>query len=185
MDDYRRNHYYLDGNAARELPGSNGYAPDAVPERDYEPSRESERITRRQQQAGQQVHPRKAPAREPQVVSLSAVAGFLLVAVLAVSVLTTNIRLNSVCSQVVAQQKALVQLEGEYSKLAAADEQIFDNESLKKVAEQAGLVKPQMGQQVYLELSDPNNTVVYSSPEKATGLAGVVEWFKGLFGLAA
>lgn len=176
MDDYRRN--YLDGNAARELPQRDDHLW-------QEPERESDRITESQERAGHQERTRKSPAREKQVVSLSAVAGFVLVAVLAVAVLSSHVRLNSIYAATVSQEKSLVQLEGEYSKLAAADEEIFDNESLKKVAEKHDLVKPKIGQQVYLELSDPNNTVVYNHPEEAAGLTGAVEWVKDLLGLTA
>lgn len=173
MDDYRRS--YRESNLAYVLPEQ-----DQERWQDPEQQSESHRISESQQRAGHQERSRRAPARQKQVVSLSAVAGFVLVAVLAVAVLCSHVRLNSIYAATVAQEKSLVQLEGEYSKLAAADEEIFDNESLKQVADKYGLVKPKVGQQVYLELSDPNNTVVYHNTEEAAGLTGVVEWVKDL-----
>lgn len=180
MEDYRKFNV-LDGNAVRELPDRGSFVPEALPQTGYEPETESERISESREEAGRQVHPRRAPEREKQVVSLSAVAGFVLVAFLAVAVLGANVRLNDVYSAIVSQQKQLVQLESEYSKLKAADEEIFDNEHLRLVAEEHGLSKPNMGQRVYLELSDPNNTVVYSRADSGFGLSAVADWFKTLF----
>lgn len=178
----RKSYSFEDGNAVRDLPYGS-----AVPKQEPEllPQNDSGRIGQSRKDAGNQVHERTSPARQPQTVSLSAVAGFLLVAVLAVAVLSTNIRLNSLYSAAVAQRHQLIELESEYSKLQAADEEIFDNESLKRVAEESGLVKPGVNQQVYLKLSPPSNTVVYGEQDRATGLAGVVQWFERLFGITA
>lgn len=172
-----------DANAARDLSYLN-----AVPEREelnplQLPQRESERISQSRRDAGNLIHERTSAVREAQPISLTAVAGFLLVAVLALSVLSYHIRLNGVYTQTVAQQKQLVQLEEEFSKLKATNEAIFDSESLQKVAEEAGLVKPSVNQQVYLKMSPPNNTVVYAKPDSASGISGVLQWFKGLLGL--
>lgn len=105
--------------------------------------------------------PKKLPSREQQRVSLLAIAGFAMVAMLAVAVLSSYVQLNSVYARTVAAQSSLTQLESDYAKLEAQDQEIFDNQRLNKAAAKAHLVKPGLNQQVYVELSDPDNAVVY------------------------
>lgn len=137
---------------------------------------------------GRQVRVRKpvpkVVLRPQQGVSLAAVAGFLIVALLAVGVLSSYIQLNNIYANTVTAQETLTDLESTRAKLEAEDEEIFDSETLNHAAEKAGLTKPAASQQVYLELSDPDNTVVYQHEEESTGWRGcwkaVQSFFTGI-----
>ena len=111
--------------------------------------------------------------REQQKVSLLAIAGFALVIVLAVGVLTSYVQLNGIYAQTVRAQSSLTQLENDYAKLEAQDQEIFDSETLSKAAQSANLVKPGISQQMYLELSDPDIAVVYQQNDQMSGLERV------------
>lgn len=153
----------------------------------YEPEQEErpeqQRISDTGLQRAKQTRRQPVELRKQQPVSLTAVAGFVLVAMLAVGVLTSYIQLNSVYAETVAAQTTLTELETDYSKLAA-EEEVFDAETLRQAAEKAGLTEPSASQKVYIEFSSPDNTVVYEQQEQATGLRGcwqtVVSFFAGL-----
>ncbi|MCD7821374.1 MAG: hypothetical protein LUG64_04095 [Clostridiales bacterium] len=153
----------------------------------YEPEQEErpeqQRISDTGLQRAKQTRRQPVELRKQQPVSLTAVAGFVLVAMLAVGVLTSYIQLNSVYAETVAAQTTLTELETDYSKLAA-EEEVFDAETLRQAAEEAGLTEPSASQKVYIEFSSPDNTVVYEQQEQATGLRGcwqtVVSFFTGL-----
>ncbi|MCD7838600.1 MAG: hypothetical protein LUG65_06795 [Clostridiales bacterium] len=154
----------------------------------YEPEREErteqQRISDTNLQRAKNTRRQPVELRKQQGVSVTAVAGFVLVAMLAVAVLTSYIQLNSIYAETVTAQTTLTELETDYSKLAAEDEEVFDNETLSQAAEEAGLTEPSASQKVYIESSSPDNTVVYTQQEKATGLRGcwqaVVSFFTGL-----
>lgn len=154
----------------------------------YEPEQEErpeqQRISDTGLQRAKQTRRQPVELRKQQPVSLTAVAGFVLVAMLAVGVLTSYIQLNSVYAETVAAQTTLTELETDYSKLAAEEEEVFDAETLRQAAEEAGLTEPSASQKVYIEFSSPDNTVVYEQQEQATGLRGcwqtVVSFFTGL-----
>ncbi|MCD8353838.1 MAG: hypothetical protein LUC47_05955 [Clostridiales bacterium] len=154
----------------------------------YEPEREERTEQQRISDTGLQraKNARRQPVelRKQQPVSLTAVAGFVLVAMLAVGVLTSYIQLNSVYAETMTAQTELTELEDTYTKLAAEEEEVFDSETLLQAAEDAGLTEPSASQKVYIEFSSPDNTVVYTQQEQATGLRGcwqaVVSFFTGL-----
>ena len=80
-----------------------------------------------------------------------------------------------------AAQSTLTQLESDYAKLETQDQEIFDNARLNKVAAEAGLVKPGMNQQVYVELSDPDNAVVYRQDDGAGVVERAVQGLRSVF----
>lgn len=168
---------YVGGNVAYDL-HSGSAAPELQPER--ERRSEEERLS--------ETHLRRAKRTRPQVVlrpqqkiSLTAIAGFVVVAMLAIGVLASYIQLNSIYADTVSAQSELTELESTYVKLQAEDEEIFDSATLNQAAEEANLKKPGMSQQVYLELSDPDNTVVYQQTEQATGLRGCLQAIQSFF----
>lgn len=176
MADKRENHFQTliyDGNAVRRMG-----APERLNEEERR-SRVSEEELARGNQAGQ-----KVSLREQQRVSLLAIAGFVMIAMLAVAVLASYVQLNSICARTVAAQSALTQLQSDYAKLETQDQEIFDNERLSKAASKAKLVKPGMNQQVYVELSDPDNAVVYhqsdGSPLVERAARGLRSFFSGV-----
>jgi cell division protein FtsL len=159
-----------DGNTARRL-----NVPLGAGEQEEIPAKP--RLTEEELERGRGSASRSLPLREQQRVSLVAIAGFAMVAMLAVAVLASYIQLNNVYARTVAAQATLTQLESDYAKLEAEDQEIFDNSRLHKAADKAKLVKPGISQQVYVELSDPDNAVVYHQSE---GIALVERCTKGL-----
>jgi cell division protein FtsL len=165
MADKRENPFQtivFDGNAVRRVS-----EPQRLPEEEI--LRRGERFPAEELDRAR--HPvQKLPLREQQKVSLLAIAGFVMIAMLAVGVLASYVQLNGVYARTVAAQSTLTQLESDYAKLEAQDQEIFDNARLRKAASKANLVKPGMNQQVFVELSDPDNAVVYHQGE-GTALA--------------
>lgn len=152
-----------EGNAARKL-GT------AAPELEREERQEQRRVSQEQLERARGAKRNAAVAlREQQKVSLVAIAGFAMVILLAVSVLASYIQLNGIYAQTVRAQSSLTQLEADYAKLEAEDQEIFDNETLNKAAAAANLVKPGISQQMYVELSDPDNAVVYQQNDQISG----------------
>lgn len=164
------------GNVAYDINRSSA-APELVGEERLEQERVSDAHLQEIKRPRAQV-----AMREQQKVSVTAVAGFVMVAMLAVGVLASNIQLNSIYTNTVAAQSQLAQLESNYAKLVAENEEIFDSETLTSAAEEAGLAKPSSTQQVYVELSDPDNTVVYQQTEQASGLRGCLDAIRSFFG---
>lgn len=123
----------------------------------------------------------KFAVRPQQKVSITAVAGFVIVAMLAVGVLTSHIQLASINADTVTAQNEITQLEEQHAKLQAEYETIFDAETLEQAADAAGLQEATSGQEVYLELTEPDNAVVYQSDEEQTGIKGCVQAIKSFF----
>lgn len=166
--------FFSIGNAALQQ----NFRGNAVPR-----TEEQEEKTRRQ--PSRQLPRRPADDHKPRIVlrqqehiSLTAVAGFLVVAVLAFGVLTSHIQLTSLYADTVAAQKELTQLQESSAKLETEYEEIFDTETLQQAAEQAGLQEPAASQKVYMELSDPDNAIVYHGEEEETGWKGCIQAVK-------
>lgn len=165
-----------DGNTVRRL----GTAPQSLPEQE---ELRTNRISEEELESGSHRRDRKRlPLREQQRVSVLAVAGFAMIAMLAVAVLASYVQLNGIYARTVAAQSALTQLESDYAKLEAQDQEIFDNERLSKAAADADLVKPGINQQVYLELSDPDNAVVYQQGDGMPLVERAVQGLRAFFG---
>lgn len=166
------------GSVAYDISRSN-VSPELVREERPEQERVSDDHL---QHAKEQQNRAQLVLREQQKVSVTAIAGFVMVAMLAVGVLASNIQLNGIYASTVTAQSQLTQLESNYAKLVAENEEIFDSQTLADAAEEAGLVKPNSTQQVYLELSDPDNTVVYQQTEQTNGLRGCLDAIESFFG---
>ncbi len=165
-----------DGNTVRRL----GTAPQSLPEQE---ELRTTRVSEEELESGS--HSSRGehlPLREQERVSLLAVAGFAMIAMLAVAVLASHVQLNGIYARTVAAQSALTQLESDYAKLEAQDQEIFDNERLSKAAANADLVKPGINQQVYLELSDPDNAVVYQQGDGVPLVERAVQGLRAFFG---
>lgn len=163
------------GNVAYDVSRSN-----AAPELEREERRELDRIPDSSLEQARKPHT-PVVLRPQQKVSITAIAGFVMVAMLAVGVLASYIQLNSIYANTVTAQATLTQLESNYAKLQAEDEEIFDSDSLRAAADAAGLSKPTASQQIYLELADPDSTVVYEKKLETTGIAGCWNTVKSFF----
>lgn len=114
----------------------------------------------------------KARVREAGKVSLFAVVGFLAVGVFAVLVLMSAIQLTTLSDEVAALNQQMTTLRSEESKLRTQYELAFDLASIEEsVTANGSMVKPQSGQIIYLDLSEPDSVVLFEESE--TPLKGV------------
>ncbi|MGN0967903.1 MAG: hypothetical protein ACI4O3_01420 [Oscillospiraceae bacterium] len=108
--------------------------------------------------------------REAGKVSPFAVVGFLCVGVLAVLLLMSYVHLAVISDEAVQLRSQLSQLEEEEAKLLTQYELAYD---LRQIEEQmtadGTMVKPSSSQMVVLDLSEPDNVVVYDQTETAGG----------------
>ena len=115
----------------------------------------------------------RVTTRQQQAVAPFAIIGFLAAAAIAVVLLLGNIQLNSLYADNVQLQKQLTTLETEYADLTAQFELKFDQAKLEAaVAADGTLAKPNSNQSVYIDLSEPDNAVVYGSEKQSTGEDG-------------
>lgn len=161
------------GNAALQQ----NFRGNAVPRKEERP----EEVRRQSERKPQNERKPRVVQRQQEHISLTAVAGFMLVAVLAFGVLTSHIQLTGLYADTVTAQKELTQLQETNAKLETEYEEIFDTETLQQAASKAGLQEPAASQKVYMELSDPDNAIVYHSEDEATGWKGCVQAVKAFF----
>ncbi len=99
-----------------------------------------------------------------------AVVGFLSVGVLAVLLLMSYVRLTVINDETVQLRSQLSELEEEEAKLLTQYELAYD---LREIEEQltadGTMVKPGSDQMVVLDLSEPDNVVVYDQTEETVG----------------
>lgn len=152
------------------------------------PQRQTRPEPRTVPQTAPQVKPRvherarvKVNVREQQAVAPFAVFGFLAVMAIAVVLLMGYIQLNDVYAETVELQSQLTELQSEGANLEARYEETFDRQTLERaVAADGTLSTPNSNQSVYIDLSEPDNAVVYSS-EGGTGVAGFLQAVSNLF----
>ena len=126
--------------------------------------------------------------RELQRVSPLILLGFAAAAAMVVMLLTSYAQLNTIASEVVGEQRQLAALEEEHVALVARYEKTFDLAAIKEAAEAAGMAKPSASQIYYVDLSTPDNVVLYSKAQPnvfsraitsvSKGLVSIVEYFK-------
>ena len=93
-----------------------------------------------------------------------------------------NIQLNSLYADNVQLQKQLTTLKTEHADLTAQFELKFDQAKLEAaVAADGTLAKPNSNQSVYIDLSEPDNAVVYGSEKQSTGVDGFFKTVGDLF----
>ena len=180
----RRYQQTIYGNVAYDL----NYQRNVVPVPDGgEPSRQPKprRHTRTGQRQRRRVMTRpKVKLRPKEAVAPWAVMGFGLVTVAAVLVLFSYVRLNNVYANTVALQSQLTALQTEENTLKAEYEEVFNQDVLSEAVKKAGNLKPVTSDQVvYVELSDPDNIVVYDQEEKNSGIAAFFQSVRDFFDL--
>lgn len=125
----------------------------------------------------------KVRVREAGVVSPFAVVGFLTVAVFAVLLLFSYVQLAVISDQVVTLRSDLTTLKTEEAKLRAQYELAYDLEAIENSMTASGaMVKPQNGQTIYVDLSEPDAVTYFQQEESSGGLTGVVESVQSIFG---
>lgn len=114
--------------------------------------------------------------REAGAVSPFAVVGFLAVLVFAALLLFSYVQLAVISEQVVSLRSDLTGLKTEEAKLRAQYELAYDLESIERsLTESGAMVKPQNGQVIYVDLSEPDSVTYFQQEERTSGLAGAVE----------
>ncbi len=132
-------------------------------------------LVRPRRGSAQQVHSRvKVNLRPKEAYSPLPAVGLLAVAFMAVLIIMSMIQLNAVYAETVTVRDSLTALEQEESDLLAEYERVFDHAVLAAAVESAEdsglqLAPVRSNQIVYLDLSEPDNAVVYG--EAPTGLA--------------
>lgn len=170
----------VDGNLARDLDW-------AVRERELRHAGEAPRRREAVQEAPKVRTAPKVQLRQAEKVSLLAVAGFAVVAVLAVVVLMHYIQLTQLSSEVVELKTELATLQKENEVLSAQYEQLFDLASVREAAEAMGMTKPSSSQIYYIDLTEGDSAVVYQEASGGFwdrirsslrhGMYAVVEYF--------
>lgn len=132
----------------------------------------------------------EAPPRHRERIRVSnlAVFGFALAAAMAVVLLLNYAQLAAISNQVVHSQKQLATLQEEHVRLVSRYERTFDLTAIKEAAEKAGMAKPSASQIYYVDLSSPDNVVLYRNAEAnvlskvgasvGRGVTSVLEYFK-------
>lgn len=152
-DPYRNFGFAYDGSAARAL------------ERE-EVLRPSPRVRPRRQAA---VRP-KIRVREAGHVSLFAVSGFAAVAVLAVLVLMSYVQLAGLSGEVVGLNGEMTRLKSEEATLRARYELAYDLGAIENaVTADGSMSRPQSGQMIYVDLTEPDSVEVYDHGQETTG----------------
>jgi len=152
-DPYRNISYAYDGSAARVLEPGEGVRPQPH----VRPRRQE--LTRP-----------KVQVRQAGKVSLFAVTGFAAVAVLAVLILMSFVQLSGISSEVVALNEEMTQLRSEEATLRARYEMAYDLSAIETaVTSDGSMSRPQTGQMVYVDLTEPDSVVRYSREEPQRG----------------
>ena len=102
--------------------------------------------------------------------------------VFAVLLLFSYVQLAVISDQVVSLRSDLTGLKSEEAKLRAQYELAYDLESIEQTLTASGaMVKPQNGQVIYVDLSEPDSITYYQQEEGATGLKGAAESMYSIF----
>ena len=119
--------------------------------------------------------------REAGLVSPFAVVGFLAVGVFAVLLLFSYVQLTTISQQVVELRSEMTALQSEEAKLRTAYELSYDLSSIEETMTASGaMVRPQNGQVVYVDLSEPDTVTFFNQDEAAAGLDGMFESVKSI-----
>lgn len=162
-DPYRNLSYAYDGSAARVLEGGEVLQP------------KPQVRPRRQQVARPRVEVRPAGK-----VSLFAVSGFAAVAVLAVLILMSYAQLSAISSEVVSLNSQMEELRGEEAILRTRYELTYDLGAIESaVTADGSMSRPQYGQIIYVDLTEPDSVVVYDQEEETGSFLDGVEEIVG------
>lgn len=124
----------------------------------------------------------KVRVREAGAVSPFAVVGFLAVAAFTVLLLFSYVQLAVISDQVVSLRSDLTTLKTEEAKLRAQYELAYDLDSIEgTLTADNSMFKPQNGQVIYVDLSEPDTVTYFDEDSKASGLKGAMESIQSIF----
>ncbi len=174
--------------------GSNAYDLSRIREYAHEPMRKPGAAPVRQ--PAEKIEPRtvKKPVRNAarqthraNGISLFAVTGFIVVAVMMVFVLLANVRYNEIAGETVRLQERFDELTEQERKLKIAYEEAFDVNAVEQYATSVlGMTKPDESQMGTVQTTAPDKAVIVT-PEKEDApisesmvafLASLVSYFK-------
>ena len=138
-------------------------------------------LVRPRRSSQQQIHNRtRVNLRPSEAVSIFTVGGLLVAAVMFVWIVVGYSKLNTVYAQTVTARSELRALEQEGKSLSAQYEEIFDKAALEEAIENSGseLSEIKSNQKVYVDLSEPDNAVVYQ-PQNEGLLARIQQMISG------
>lgn len=119
--------------------------------------------------------------REAGSVSIFAAVGFLTIGAFAVLLLFSYVQLHSISEQVVALRTEMTQLQTEEAVLRARYEQVYDLSEIEDTMLSTGrMVKPQNGQVIYIDLSEPDSVVFYDRETAVTGVEGALQSIRSI-----
>ena len=117
----------------------------------------------------------KARVRTAQHLSPVIVVGYGALAVMLTLLVVCYVQLAAISGSVVAMNKEAAQLESDQVVLQTQYERTYDLASVKEAAIEAGMSRPSDSQIYYIDLSDPDNAVIYQDQEE-----GLLGWLKEL-----
>ena len=178
MANYRRRN-----TTAYSTHGSVAYAPVYEGNTARVPRREEElqRVPQPKRRQQIQQHERaRVEVRQAGHVAPFAVVGFLAVAVFAVMLVTSYVRLTVANDEMVALQRELSELQSQNTILTAQYEKVFD---LATIQEAVGdtMVRPTTDQVVYIDLSAPDTVTLYQEESLDAGIQSLVSGIQNLF----
>ena len=107
---------------------------------------------------------------------------FAAVAVFAVLLLFSYVELSVISNQVVSLRSDLTTLQTEEAKLRAQYELAYDLDAIEEsLTANGAMVKPQNGQIIYVDLSEPDSVTYFDGETPATGLAGALTGLQSIF----
>ena len=130
------------------------------------------------------VRPRERAVVRPRVRVREAGLGSpfaVAVGVFAVLLLFSYVQLTTISQQVVELRSEMTALQSEEAKLRTAYELSYDLSSIEETMTASGaMVRPQNGQVVYVDLSEPDTVTFFNQDEAAAGLDGMFESVKSI-----
>ena len=95
--------------------------------------------------------------------------------------LFSYVQLTTISQQVVELRSEMTALQSEEAKLRTAYELSYDLSSIEETMTASGaMVRPQNGQVVYVDLSEPDTVTFFNQDEAAAGLDGMFESVKSI-----
>ena len=95
--------------------------------------------------------------------------------------LFSYVQLTTISQQVVELRSEMTALQSEEAKLRTAYELSYDLSSIEETMTASGaMVRPQNGQVVYVDLSEPDTVTFFNQDEVASGLDGMFESVKSI-----
>lgn len=170
------------GNVAHDMGRFGG---NAAPSRhsDRGPQLQELPLVKPRKRSREQIQTRvKVNLRPKEEYSFLPAVGFLAAAFMAVMIIMGYSQLNTIYAQTVEARDELAVLQEEETTLKARYEEVFDQAALEAAVASAGqdLSEIRGDQKIYVDLSEPDNAVVYDSAEENALIRGLKELWEAL-----